>query len=166
MNKFLIISNQAFSLYNFRGALIKKLVSSGFVVYALAPDYTEHSRKIIYDLGAITLDYRLSRSKLNFLDNIYSLIDLISILLRVKPNIILAYSIKPVLFSIPIAYLLRINKRFSMIEGLGYVFMEDNSAQSYFRKFLKYGIKVLYKLSCKLATKAIFLISFFIYCKV
>ena len=107
MNKFLIISNQAFSLYNFRGALIKKLVSSGFKVYALAPDYTEHSRQKVNELGAITLDYRLSRSKLNVLDNINSLIDLISILLKLKPSIILAYSIKPVLFSIPIAYLLR-----------------------------------------------------------
>ena len=157
MNKFLIISNQAFSLHNFRGALIKKLVSSGFTVYALAPDYTEHSRKKVNELGAITLDYRLSRSKLNVLDNINSLIDLISVLLKLKPSIILAYSIKPVLFSIPIAYLLRIEKRFSMIEGLGYVFMEDNSAQSYFRKFLKFVIKGLYKLSCKFATKAIFL---------
>lgn len=39
-----IIGNQAFSLLNFRGPLISDIVEKGHEVFALAPDYDEHTR--------------------------------------------------------------------------------------------------------------------------
>lgn len=36
-----LISNQAFSIYNFRGDFIREVVRRGAKVYAFAPDYDE-----------------------------------------------------------------------------------------------------------------------------
>lgn len=157
MSKFLIISNQAFSVYNFRGALIKELVKNDFEVYASAPDYTDDLKDKVKSLGAIPIDFRLSRSKLGIFDNFLSLYDIIKILFKVKPHTVLAYSIKPVIFGIILSWIFGIEKRFGMIEGLGYVFMDDKTSKSVWRKVLKKIVIILYRLSCKLSTKTIFL---------
>ena len=64
MKTIAIISNQAFSLINFRGPLIKALVDEGTRVYALAPDYSDELRQQVKMLGTEPIDYNFVRTEI------------------------------------------------------------------------------------------------------
>jgi hypothetical protein len=72
------ITSQAFSVYNFRGPLIRLLVDQGITVFALAPDYDAVSRGKVLELGANPIDFRLSRAGFNpirdFFDSLHLLL--------------------------------------------------------------------------------------------
>ncbi|RMJ80783.1 hypothetical protein IPC1268_09565 [Pseudomonas aeruginosa] len=52
-----LISNQAFSIYNFRGDFIREVVRRGAKVYAFAPDYDEVTSRQVSELGAIPVSW-------------------------------------------------------------------------------------------------------------
>lgn len=60
-----LISNQAFSIYNFRGDFIREVVRRGAKVYAFAPDYDEVTSRQVSELGAIPVSYSLKRAGMN-----------------------------------------------------------------------------------------------------
>ena len=60
-----LVSNQAFSIVNFRGELIRDMVARGVEVYAFAPDHDEHSRRQIRQLGAMPVEGYIGRSGMN-----------------------------------------------------------------------------------------------------
>ena len=157
MKKLLIVAPQAFSVINFRGTLIKRLVSHGVNVYTCAPDYSPHIENKICDLGAIPIPINLSRASLNPLKNLKNLISLYKVIVKISPDIIFCYSIKPVIFGILLARIARVPKRVAMIEGLGYVFNDLIAPLSPFRRILKHIVLILYKCSLRFANKVIFL---------
>lgn len=152
-----IISNQAFSLINFRGALIRDLVASGVRVLALAPDFTDDFRAKIRELGAEPIDYSLQRAGLNPLRDAIDALRLSILLRRLRPQATLAYFIKPVIFGTLAAWMAGIRMRFALIEGLGFVFMEDQSALTIKRKLLRVLVGGLYKLALDKAERVILL---------
>lgn len=157
-NKIAIISSQAFSLTNFRGSLIRELSSAGVTVIALAPDFDTKSRLAVRALGAEPVDYRLSRTGMNPLSDITDLIDLTLVLRRERPDISLAYFIKPVIYGSIAAWLSGIPKRYAMIEGLGYVFSEEHGGQeSLKRRALRLIVTQLYRLALSRVSRVFFL---------
>jgi glycosyltransferase involved in cell wall biosynthesis len=152
-----IISSQAFSLYNFRGPLISEMTSRGVKVYALAPDYDEASRKEIISLGAIPVEYGLVRTGMNPLRDSLDMLRLAYKLHRLQPDVSLGYFVKPVIFGTVAAWLAGVPRRLAMIEGLGYVFSFSVKNKSIRRKFLRWLVSNLYKLSLSRAEKVIFL---------
>jgi glycosyltransferase involved in cell wall biosynthesis len=152
-----LISNQAFSLVNFRGDLIKKLVLSGCQVFALAPDFTQENRRALDVLGAQVVEIPLTRTGMHPMREAYNTLLLVFILRRIQPQVILGYTIKPVIFGTVAAWLARIPRRVAMIEGLGYVFTPDNEQVSVSRRALNVLVRSLYWFSLKLASTVIFL---------
>ncbi|MEM1785200.1 MAG: glycosyltransferase family 1 protein, partial [Candidatus Bathyarchaeia archaeon] len=106
--KVMIIGNQAFSLWNFRGPLIRALVERGHEVWALAPDYNPETWKAIEALGAKPLNYRLSRTGLNPIRDLLDSLWLFLLLRELKPDATLAYAIKPVIYGTQAAWLSRV----------------------------------------------------------
>lgn len=145
-----LIGNQAFSLINFRGDLIREMTEQGILVYALAPDYDVTTRKRVAELGAIPLDYSMSRTGLNpFRDSI----DVVKLLLQLRNlnvDASFSYCIKPVIYGTIVARLAGVSKRFAMIEGAGYVFIEDEKL-SFRRSVLRKLVKVLYRIALNYA---------------
>ena len=90
------ISNQAFSIVNFRGGLIKMMVQRGVRVFALAPD--PHSIEAVKSLGAIPVSYRLRRTGMNPLRDAVDMLRLAALLRRLKVGTTLGYFIKPVIY--------------------------------------------------------------------
>lgn len=156
-NHIAIISNQAFSLLNFRGSLIADMTRKGHKVLALAPDHDELTRTSIQSLGAVPLDYSLSRTGMNPVRDAVDMIHLALLLRRIKPDIILCYSIKPVIYGIFAAWLVRIPQRFAMIEGLGYVFTPQEGSEPLKRLVLRGAVSVLYAAALRLASRVFFL---------
>jgi glycosyltransferase involved in cell wall biosynthesis len=157
MKSIAIISTQAYSLVNFRGALITDLVASGVRVFALSPDMDSHLKTSLEELGAIPVHINLSRAGLNPVRDLWDSLMLIKILRGIRPDVTLTYLIKPVIFGTVAAYLSGVGRRIAMIEGLGHVFTGTNGDLSWRRKALRFAVSFLYKFSLKLTDQVIFL---------
>lgn len=157
MRSLAIITTQAFSLVNFRGPLIRALKDRGVCVYALAPDYDEGLRAQVAALGAIPLDYSLSRTGMNPLRDVVDVFHFSRLLKKLAPDLTLTYFIKPVIYGSIAAWLAKVPVRFAMIEGLGYVFMQDPDSFSWRRQVLQRMVSFLYKFALALNQKVFFL---------
>ncbi|MGK5027966.1 glycosyltransferase family 4 protein [Janthinobacterium sp. MDT1-19] len=151
-----MISNQAFSITNFRGPLVAEMIKRGCTVYALAPDYDDGSRAAVTALGAIPVDYSMSRAGMNPVRDVMDLFKLALLLCKLKPDASFTYFIKPVIYGTLAARLAGISKRYAMIEGAGYVFIED-AASNWRRKLLRIFATGLYRLGLSQANRVFML---------
>jgi glycosyltransferase involved in cell wall biosynthesis len=152
-----VISSQAFSLVNFRGPLIRDLVAKGVTVYALAPDFDSHTHARVAALGAQPVAFSLARAGMNPLRDFVNTIQLRGILKRLAPDAALAYFVKPVIYGSLAAWSAGIAERYSMIEGLGYVFMDDVAGLAPRRRVLRYAVSRFYQLAMRANRKVFFL---------
>jgi glycosyltransferase involved in cell wall biosynthesis len=142
-----ILTSQAFSVVNFRGPLISELVKIGVAVYALAPDYTEDLKRQVRELGAEPVDYSLSRAGLNPISDAQSLLSMIRALQRLRLDLVLTYHVKPVIYGSIAAVIARVQNRYAMIEGLGYLFLNDPDSSGKFRAVVRWVATNMYRLS-------------------
>ncbi|MGI6285986.1 glycosyltransferase family 4 protein [Neomoorella humiferrea] len=127
MTKIAIVSHYAPSLVNFRGELIKTMVASGHQVIALGPEEGFES-----ELAALGAEYRqipLWRTGTNPLQEVGTLFSLIKLLRVIKPEVVLSYAIKPVIYGSLAAWLAGVRNIYSMITGLGYLFTGKSTRQ-------------------------------------
>lgn len=139
-----LITNQAFSITNFRGPLVRAMVQKGVQVFALAPDYDDASRAAVIALGAVPVDCSMARSGTNPVRDVFDLVRLAILLRRLRLDLTFAYFIKPVIYGTLAASLAGVPRRFSMIEGAGYVFTDD-IRPSWRRRVLRSFVTWLYK---------------------
>ena len=152
--KICVIGGYAPSLVNFRGPLLKALVSRGHHVVAVAPGCPQ-SDAIEQRLGAINVRFRpipLARAGFNPLADLWSLWCLLCLLVTDRPDLVLAYTVKPVVYvglAVRLARLLR-SRRYplhsaALITGLGYVFTTGAEPGDRKRSALRAMLKVLYR---------------------
>ena len=153
-----IIANQAFSIINFRGPLIRAMLAKGIVIYAFASDYDSRTRAEVSSIGAIPVDYSLSRTGMNPLKDLIDLFRLSAQLRRLKIDVTFAYFIKPVIYGTLAAWVAGVPKRYVMIEGAGYVFTESGTATSWKRRMLRMIGQSLYRVGLSKAHR-IFLLN-------
>lgn len=156
-NTVAIVSVYARSLVSFRGALIRDLCSRHARVYALAPDYDHQSREQVKALGAEPIDHCLNRTGLNVAQDIWASYKLVLLLRELRPNVVLSYYIKPVIFGTLAATLARVPHRVAMIEGLGSVFTVSSRTESMLSKLLRVGVIGLYRVALGQTQTTIFL---------
>lgn len=141
----------------FRGELIKKLVSSGVKVYALAPDFTEHERIELIKMGAEPVDSSIDRTGINPIKDLLSTLEMAWLLKKINPDCVMGYFIKPVVYGMIAAWFAGVKHRFALIEGMGFVFMDDPAANSLKRRILKNIVVGLYRISLRHASRVIFI---------
>lgn len=141
------------SLYNFRGELIKKLVAhNGFNVYAMASNADELGVNIINGLGAFYVDYPVSRNGLNPKDDIDTFLSLRSIFKQKKPDVLLSYTIKPIIWGALAARCIPNCRFYALVTGLGFAFQKGNWKKNLLMKL----VILLYKVALRRADKVIF----------
>ena len=155
--RFALVTSQAFSISNFRGSLITSLIAQGVEVFAIAPDFDESTRASVRSLGAVPIDCFLSRTGMNPLLDILTVIRLTALLRHLKVDVSLSYFIKPVIFANLAASFAGVPKRFCMIEGLGYVYTPPAGHEPVQRKILRSVVSYLYKLSLRKAHRVFLL---------
>lgn len=156
-NRIAIIGHQAFSMCNFRKSLIKELVSIGYFVYALAPDYDEEKKSVIASLGAVPIDYKLERTGTSPFKDLIGCLELGIILKKLDVDLTLGYSIKPVIYGSIVSKLCGNQHVYSMIEGLGHVFIEVTAKNRLKNSLLRIFVSFMYRLSLKCNDKVFFL---------
>lgn len=83
------------SLYNFRGELIKLLLKHNKRVVTSAATANENEISKINGLGASFVEVSINRNGLNPVDDIRTLFSIYSIYRKVRPSVVLTYTIKP-----------------------------------------------------------------------
>ena len=152
----LIISSELFSLINFRGSLINYLISCGHTITTLVPKEKHPNQEVIEKLknmGVIIKNYSLSRNGLNPISDILSYRSISYVISQSNPDIVIAYTAKPVIYAgIAVKNFPKICF-FPIITGLGYGFTEGAEFR---RKVIKRLMVILYKAGLKKAESIIF----------
>ncbi len=120
--KVFVIGSRARSLINFRGELLKAMVRRGHEVVACAPGISPKIEGQLTAYGVKPMEVRIDRTGLNPVSDLKTLLCLVGIFKRERPDAVLAYTIKPVLYGSISARIAGVKNMYSMITGLGYAF--------------------------------------------
>ncbi|HEX8513408.1 MAG TPA: glycosyltransferase family 4 protein [Allosphingosinicella sp.] len=121
--KVLLLGSAAQSLTNFRGPLIAAMVQRGHAVFAAAPDIDPDTAAKLVGLGATPVPVVLGRTSLDPLATWRSARQLRAMVREIAPDVMIAYTIKPVLLGAAAAKAARVPFFAAMITGLGYAFL-------------------------------------------
>lgn len=123
MKTVLFIVNHNITIYNFRKELVKRLVEENYRVVAVLP-VTEDTKKITA-LGCEVIDMPVERRGTNPVHDFKLLTGYRNIIKRVKPDVVLTYTIKPNVYggmaaaSLKVPYLCTVTGLGIAIEGGG-----------------------------------------------
>jgi glycosyltransferase involved in cell wall biosynthesis len=140
------------SALNFRGDLTRTLVAAGHRVTAMSAPATDEQIARIEALGAEHLAYPIVRNSLNPLDDLRTLFALRRIFRKMRPDVVLAYAHKPVIWTGISLIGLSSVRCYTMITGLGFIFHGEGLR----RKILMRVIEKLFRLSLWRADGVIF----------
>ncbi|MBL0740070.1 glycosyltransferase family 4 protein [Chryseolinea lacunae] len=140
-----IVLNTSWNIYNFRMNFVRALQAQGHEVHTIAPedDYTP----LLRQAGCVHHKVKMDSRGANPIKDSLLVAELYMIYRKVRPDIILHYTIKPNVYGTLAASLLRIPV-INNVCGLGTVFLKDNlvSAVAIF----------LYRISFRFANKVFF----------
>jgi glycosyltransferase involved in cell wall biosynthesis len=119
VSKILIIGGTARSLINFRGDLMSELVKKDHKLTVCSAPASLGEKEHLKKIGVRCLDFPISRAGLNPIFDIKTLFYLWRIFKIEKPDQIMAYTIKPIIFSGIVSQVLRKSSFFAIITGLG-----------------------------------------------
>jgi len=123
MARILVLGGLANSLVNFRGALLAEMVRRGHEVIGCAAEDCPEVAEQLAAMGVRYVPLHFKRAGLNPFSDLLLLFRLVKLLRRLRPDIVLAYTIKPVIYGSLACRLLGVQRCYSMITGLGYAFM-------------------------------------------
>ena len=131
-----IVSNTAWSIFNFRFGLLQTLLQHKFQVYVLAP--RDASSAKLKAMGCEVIDLPMSAKGINPIEDLYLFIRLALCYKKIKPRLIIHYTIKPNIYGSLAAQLIGIPS-LAVTTGLGFAYVSNN--------WLKKVVSRLYKIA-------------------
>lgn len=151
--KVLVLGSYAPSLVHFRGSLIAAMAERGHRVFAAAPSIASDVAAKLKTLGAEPRELPLVNASLDPLGMLRSLRDVRRLIREVRPDVLIAYTIKPVILGALAGKAERVPTIVSLITGVGYAFTEGREA----RRLISRRIAAsLYRLALARSTTVIF----------
>ena len=153
---FLLIASYPDSLIKFRGPLIEAISNKGLQVHVAVPDIAGNRdlKKELEARNIVVHDIPLRRTGMNPLADMLTLLHLLKLIRRIRPEYVLGYTIKPVIYGSLAAWLAKAPNRFALITGLGYAFQgEDNTGK---RGLIRQLVQRLYALALGTTHKVFF----------
>ncbi|WP_431777432.1 glycosyltransferase [Ottowia caeni] len=150
---FLLIASYPDSILTFRGPLIVALQAGGLQVHVCAPGLPLGSevRGKLEACGLTVHDLQLHRTGQNPFMDLLSFWSLWRLMRGVRPEIVMGYTIKPVIYGSLAAWFAGVPQRFALITGLGYAFQEGQA-----RGGLRALVQRLYALALSRVEKVFF----------
>lgn len=140
-----VLGGFADSLVNFRGPLLRALVANGHKVTACAPTASANVQEKLAAMGVTYREVSLSRTGLNPIADINTFLELVNLFREMKPDVLLSYTIKPVIYGSLAARWTKVPAIYSMITGLGYAFSSEKGE----KRWVAHLAKFLYRLALK-----------------
>lgn len=149
------MAGHAPSLINFRGPLIAEMVRRGWQVLAVAPDIDAETGAQLAALGARAKSMPLARTGMNPLRDLAYYRALVRLFRKERPNVLLAYTIKPVIWGLFAARAAGVPGTVALITGLGYAFTDG--VRSGLKRLLAVGAaSALYRIALLSADRVLF----------
>ncbi len=148
--KILINSNMVWTISQFRLGLIKAFVEAGYEVVCAADTdtFSDLSEVNLASAGARFVKLPLSRKSINPLNDLRYLIKLMQLMQKEKPDLVINYTVKPIVYGSLAARYLKIPS-FAVTTGLGFVFTRSSPVTRM--------IRMLYRFSLSFPEKIFFL---------
>jgi glycosyltransferase involved in cell wall biosynthesis len=143
--KIAIVLNTSWNIYNFRMNLIKSLLALGHEVHTVAP--TDSFTRHLVLAGCIHHNLKMDSRGANPIKDMALIFELGSIYRKIKPDVILHFTIKPNVYGTLAAALLKIPV-INNVCGLGTVFLKAGIVSTI--------AKLLYRVSFRYAKKVFF----------
>lgn len=148
--KFILLSPKNRTVYNFRGDLIKEIVSRGYDVVVTGPNSDNVDK--IQELGAEFIEIPMNKNGLNPLKDLSYKKALFGLFKKENPDVVLGYTSKPVIYGSMAAKKAKVPHIVAMVTGAGYAF----TAKTTKAKILKMIMSFLYKKAFRCADTVIF----------
>jgi glycosyltransferase involved in cell wall biosynthesis len=143
--RIILIGNLPESLVNFRGPLIEQMVRLGHEVVACSPPAAQEVQVKLQALGAAYRPVPLSRAGMNPFHDLKSLFALFRLFRQERPDLVLTYTIKPIVYGSLGASLAGIPRIASIITGLGFSFSAGAGRKTLVNRLVcllyRYGLK-------------------------
>lgn len=138
--KFMLISPKNRTVYNFRGELLKEVIHKGYEVIVTGPN-SEDAEKITA-LGAEFVEIPMNKNGTSVIGDLKYCTLLRKLIKEEKPDVILSYTVKPVIYGAIAAHLAGIKNINGMVTGGGYTF----TAKTFRAKVLGAIVRMLYRI--------------------
>lgn len=154
--KFVIIASNSEYLFKFRSELLEDISEKGYEIHIIAPDLDLYDsiHRNFYNLEYVLHSVPLNRTGLNPIEDIDTLKALYFKLKKIKPNILLTYTIKPVIYGSIAAWLAGVPNCYSLITGLGYAFQKAEKQSK--RNIIQLTMQSMYRVALSKVDKVIF----------
>jgi len=126
MARVLVIGGFAPSLLLFRGELLRRMASQGHEVTACAAEDDDRVRKALAGFGVRYVPVSLERTGLNPFRDANTVWSLARVIRETRPEVMLAYTVKPVIYAGFLARIHGIKRAYALITGLGYAFSNSD----------------------------------------
>ncbi|GGE14511.1 glycosyl transferase [Polymorphobacter glacialis] len=123
----LVVASLAWSLVNFRGRLLADMVAAGHHVTAAAPDVDPEISRVLKGMGVDYVQVPMQRASQSVVADLGTLAALVRLIGAVRPDVILAYTQKPIVYSGIAARLTGHARFYAMVSGLGHAFTDDGA---------------------------------------
>ncbi|MBQ5994444.1 MAG: glycosyltransferase family 4 protein [Clostridia bacterium] len=148
--KFILISPKNRTVYNFRGDLVKEIISKGYEVVVTGPDSTDVEK--ITALGARFEEIPMNKTGTSITGDLKYCKRLYELFKAEKPDAVLSYTVKPVVYGSIAAKRAGVKNINGMITGGGYAF----TATSLKARVIGIIVRTLYKIGLGKADNVIF----------
>lgn len=149
--RIVVLAGSSPSLVNFRGPLLRELVSRGHTVVACGPPTEPWLPEALRDLGVAFHEVPCDRTGFSIRRDLGLLFALVVLFREIRPDIVLSYTIKPVIYGSLAGRLAGVPAIYSMITGLGYTF----GGEAFSRRILRAVATRLFRLSLR-GNRAVF----------
>ncbi|UVO51682.1 sugar transferase [Sphingomonas sp. SUN019] len=140
--KIVVLASLAYSLVNFRGALLARMVAEGHEVVACAPDPAPPEAAALAKIGVRYVAVAMDRTGANPLQDLATLRRLVRLLRAERPDVLLAYTQKPIVYGGLASRIVGGIRFFAMVSGLGHVFSDGGGAR---RRALRVVLSRMYR---------------------
>ena len=153
--KFILVSPKNRTAYNFRGDLIKKIISCGYEVIVTGPNQIDVEKITV--LGARFVEIPVNKNGVNPFSDLKYQKALKRLFVNEQPDVVLGYTAKPCIYGTHAAKqaakkLKKDIRAVAMVTGVGYAFT-SNSTKA---KIIRAIMSLLYKRAFKRADKVVF----------
>ncbi len=148
--RILVLASLAYSLVNFRKALLAAMVEAGHEVVACAPEDDADVRETLAAMGIRYRRVAMQRANRNPIADLRTFAGYARLIREERPDIVLAYTQKPIIYGGMAAQIVGNARFYAMVSGLGYAFTHvDSTARRLFRAV----VAMLYRLGVRKAER-------------
>jgi glycosyltransferase involved in cell wall biosynthesis len=145
MARILVIASYTPSLVLFRGDMLGEFRARGHEVICCSPSPDSQTLRQLEDLGVSHLEFRLQRTGMNPMADLATMRDLRRLMAEVRPDHVLSYTIKPVIYGSLAARMQKVPAIHAMITGLGTTFLGSGLKGTLLNTFARFMYRAALK---------------------